>query len=297
MVKFPVTNGVTTFREPPEGYVVNFAHPQQQLVLEHYLIFGIGGTLAFLALLQRFYSKVFLYNGLQINDGFMFLAWASSVATQILVAFDFTVEGSCLDAGILYIATAVSNVLTDIILFVLPIPMILGLCMGWGRKIAAIIVFAIGSATVATSIIRLALLPPLLASTDPSWDAAPANIWTFVEANLFIICGSIPTIRAFFKKFAPKVWQYVLSVKAHSSPGQPSSNVAHRRSRNSSHYHGQFREEVNEMMILPSERTLRLEESLGTSLTTVDHEVRADRDDNSDKAILETKSFHSVQCD
>ncbi|RYP83017.1 hypothetical protein DL769_001486 [Monosporascus sp. CRB-8-3] len=79
MAEFPVTNGVTTFREPPEGYVVNFANPQQQMVLEHYLIFGIGGTLAFLALLQRFYSKVVLYNGLQINDGFMFLAWILDV--------------------------------------------------------------------------------------------------------------------------------------------------------------------------------------------------------------------------
>ncbi|RYP70612.1 hypothetical protein DL771_005325 [Monosporascus sp. 5C6A] len=79
MPEFPVTNGVTTFREPPEGYVVNFANPQQQLVLEHYLVFGIGGTLAFLAMLQRVYSKIFLYSGLQINDGFMFLAWVSQI--------------------------------------------------------------------------------------------------------------------------------------------------------------------------------------------------------------------------
>ncbi|RYP46014.1 hypothetical protein DL769_011419 [Monosporascus sp. CRB-8-3] len=75
MLEFPVTDGVTTFREPPEGYVVNFANPQQHLVLEHYLVFGIGGTLAFLAMLQRIYSKIFLHNGLKIDD----------VATQILL--------------------------------------------------------------------------------------------------------------------------------------------------------------------------------------------------------------------
>ncbi|RYP83018.1 hypothetical protein DL769_001487 [Monosporascus sp. CRB-8-3] len=141
---------------------------------------------------------------------------------------------------------------------------------------------------MATSIIRLVLLPPLLTSTDISWDAAPANAWTFLEANLFIICGCIPTIRAFFKHFAPKFLQYLLSIKAFST-GQPSSDAADRRSRNSSHQHGQFREEDNEMVILPSERTLRHEESFGTSMITVSHEARVDRDDNSDKAILENK--------
>lgn len=33
--------------------------------------------------------------------------------------------------------------------------------------------------TVVSSVIRLVYLPVVLASTDPSWDAAPANIWTY----------------------------------------------------------------------------------------------------------------------
>lgn len=61
-------------------------------------------------------------------------------------AFDITViGGSCIDVGILYIATAVSNIVTDVILFVMPIPMVLKLHMGRGQKIGALIVFGIGS--------------------------------------------------------------------------------------------------------------------------------------------------------
>ena len=61
-------------------------------------------------------------------------------------AFDFTIEtGSCLDAGVLYMATAVSNIITDIMLFVLPTPMVLKLKMAGSRKIAAIAIFGIGS--------------------------------------------------------------------------------------------------------------------------------------------------------
>lgn len=65
---FPVTNGVTTFIPPPPGVVPDFDHPQQQKWLEHYLVFAIGAPLAFLALCQRYYTKVYLSNGLQIDD-------------------------------------------------------------------------------------------------------------------------------------------------------------------------------------------------------------------------------------
>lgn len=94
-------------------------------------------------------------------------------------AFDFSIQsGSCIDAAILYMATAVSNIITDVMLFVLPIPMVYQLHMPKVQKLGALLVFGIGSATVATSIVRLLYLPAVLASTDPSWDSAPANVWT-----------------------------------------------------------------------------------------------------------------------
>lgn len=93
--------------------------------------------------------------------------------------FDFSVQGgSCIDAAILYMATAVSNIITDVMLFLLPIPMVYQLHMPKIQKLGAIVVFGVGSATVATSIVRLLELPAVLASDDPSWAAAPANVWT-----------------------------------------------------------------------------------------------------------------------
>lgn len=68
MAEFPVTNGITTVIKTPEGYLVDFEHPQQQKVLEHYLVFGILGPLAFLTLIQRFYTKFCLSDGPKIDD-------------------------------------------------------------------------------------------------------------------------------------------------------------------------------------------------------------------------------------
>ncbi|KAM0817369.1 hypothetical protein AB5N19_03174 [Seiridium cardinale] len=380
MSAFPVTNGVTTFRAPPEGYVVDFDNPQQQKVLEHYLLFGIGGTLAFLSLLQRFYTKHYLSVGLQIDDAFMLLGWIASVITQAMLvqsitekgfcvhswemplerfsrysvttfvtapvfmlcngftklalltvylklspqpyfrlavwisigivatytavitllmifhcnpvskAYDFTVTGGmCIDAGILYIATAVSNILTDIIIFVLPLRTILGLRMGMGQKLGAIFIFAIGSMTVATSIVRLVLLPPVLQSTDPSWDAAPADLWTFVEANIFIVCGSIPTLRKFCKHFAPRLMG---SSNATSKPSYIADQYASRqtRARKQGNQYHPFPDE-NEMRTFSSQRDATGDKATGISTAVVDTGPRGETDNTSQEAILQTKSF------
>lgn len=67
-MEFPVVNGVKVFTQPPEGYVVDFDNPRQQKVVEHYAIFGVFGTLAFIALCQRYYTKIWLSKGLQVDD-------------------------------------------------------------------------------------------------------------------------------------------------------------------------------------------------------------------------------------
>lgn len=60
--------------------------------------------------------------------------------------FDVTItEGYCINRTPLYIATAVLNIVTDIMLLILPIPMIVRLQMPRVQKIGLILIFGVGS--------------------------------------------------------------------------------------------------------------------------------------------------------
>jgi hypothetical protein len=54
-------------------------------------------------------------------------------------------EGQCIDKTALYLTTGVLNMITDIMVLVLPIPMVLRLQMAKSRKVIFILLFSVGS--------------------------------------------------------------------------------------------------------------------------------------------------------
>lgn len=122
------------------------------------------------------------------------------------MSWDITVQGgTCIDRPRLYIATAATNIASDVILFSLPLPMVVRLQVPRRQKIGLLLIFFLGSLTLVTSVVRVTLLPEMINSFDQTWVIAWATIWIIVEANLFIICAALPTLRKFLKHFAPKL--------------------------------------------------------------------------------------------
>ena len=68
-MSFPTYDGVEVLRLPPDGIVPDFDNrtPSQHITVV-YAITGAGMSLAFIALLQRYYTKLFLAKGLQLDD-------------------------------------------------------------------------------------------------------------------------------------------------------------------------------------------------------------------------------------
>ncbi|KAK0368482.1 hypothetical protein CLIM01_14161 [Colletotrichum limetticola] len=105
-----------------------------------------------------------------------------------------------LDAVALFLATAASNIVMDVVLLILPIPTVFGLHARLSKKLRLTGVFSLGLITTVTSIIRLYLLSKIQKSEDLTWDAAPANITSFLEVNLLLMCACVPSVYHLFNE-------------------------------------------------------------------------------------------------
>ncbi|KAJ5670924.1 hypothetical protein N7507_000051 [Penicillium longicatenatum] len=112
-------------------------------------------------------------------------------------------EGYCINRNGLYIATAATNIVTDIALILVPIPLVMGLQMPRRQKLGLLILFVVGCATLITSILRLTTLVTYLNQTDVTYQLAPSQLWIYVEANLIIICPCLPFLRQFLRRHSP----------------------------------------------------------------------------------------------
>ncbi|KAM0232664.1 hypothetical protein ACHAP5_010671 [Fusarium lateritium] len=268
MAPFPTVNGVTVVMLPPEGYVVNFDHPQRRHQMESYIISGVGIALASLFVFQYLYVKFWILRkpdgetaclitawifsiGVQFvslrsfvigatgvhawempietfNDGnkltfispilyavctafskmalalfyrrlspqrwwrwsvysVLFLVACYNLAIMLVIIFgctpfekswDFTIlEGSCVNRPAVYICTAILGIVSDLILLVMPLPMILRLQMPRRQKAGLVVLFVIGSATLVTSVVRLVLLVPFVSADDYTWVLSSAIVW------------------------------------------------------------------------------------------------------------------------
>uniref|UniRef100_A0A8H7N5M0 Rhodopsin domain-containing protein n=1 Tax=Bionectria ochroleuca TaxID=29856 RepID=A0A8H7N5M0_BIOOC len=113
--------------------------------------------------------------------------------------------GHCINRPAVYMMIAVTNIVSDIVLFVLPLPMVISLHIPVRQKIGLAFIFGIGSLTIITSVVRLSILKGMLTDPDVTWVVGNASIWTQVEGYMMIMCASLPTLRRFFKHVAPKL--------------------------------------------------------------------------------------------
>ena len=85
---------------------------------------------------QAFRTCVYLTMFLTIGSCIGIAVSLLAACTPFEKNFDVTVKGGhCLNKGALYIATAILNIVTDILVLILPIPMVLGLQMAKSRKV------------------------------------------------------------------------------------------------------------------------------------------------------------------
>ncbi|KAI9756382.1 MAG: protein disulfide-isomerase precursor [Chaenotheca gracillima] len=114
-------------------------------------------------------------------------------------------------------AGVIMNLISDVMIFVLPLPMVWSLELRLMEKIQVTLVFMTGLFIVAVSIVRLAFTYGFVSQTDTTWASTQTFTWSIIEVNVGIMCACMPTLRALLKQYLPKGDFLISSFKLHFS--------------------------------------------------------------------------------
>jgi hypothetical protein len=102
----------------------------------------------------------------------------------------------CIPEGPPLVVQSTLNVVTDFIIYALPIPTLISLSLPWSQRIGLMILFSIGGVIVVAGSFRAYWVHYVLFKTyDVTWEGFQIWVWTAVETNVGVICGCIPALK------------------------------------------------------------------------------------------------------
>ncbi|CBX99396.1 hypothetical protein LEMA_P086350.1 [Plenodomus lingam JN3] len=111
-------------------------------------------------------------------------------------SWDKSIEGTCIDNSKFWLANAVLNISTDVLVLALPVREIYKLHLKAQEKVMVYCLFLLGGIVTATSVLRVtAVANSVRNQQDITFNFIPRGIWTLIEANLGIICACLTVLR------------------------------------------------------------------------------------------------------
>ncbi|KAF3002247.1 hypothetical protein E8E14_006260 [Neopestalotiopsis sp. 37M] len=107
----------------------------------------------------------------------------------------------CIDKETLFIWSTLPNIVTDVIMLVLPLPIVWRLHTSTQMKGALTITFLIGSMGLVASACRFWAFSNTNSFTDATYNAVELIIWTVVEPGIYLLSASMLMFRPLFERF------------------------------------------------------------------------------------------------
>ncbi|KAI1339651.1 hypothetical protein F5Y15DRAFT_66092 [Xylariaceae sp. FL0016] len=147
-------------------------------------------------------------------------------------------SGVCLNN--LGFAQSALNIVSDLVIVLLPVRTIHRLRMPLKRKITVGAVLAIGSAVVLASIARVSYIKVMSENPDITWTQASAAVWGSLELNLGVICNCLVSLMPFVRRHLPRVAR-LLGDTSSGPSAQRGSSKANPRAWCGEHSSGNYR--------------------------------------------------------
>ncbi|KAL4963048.1 putative integral membrane protein Pth11-like [Aspergillus stella-maris] len=104
-----------------------------------------------------------------------------------------------------YLGNASANVATDLLILVVPIPLVWGLQMRRVTKGLITGIFLLGGFVCVASLIRIYSMVPLKHNLDVTWIMGDVYVWSSVEPCIGILCACLPTLQPLIRRTLKKV--------------------------------------------------------------------------------------------
>ncbi|CAI4213997.1 unnamed protein product [Parascedosporium putredinis] len=126
--------------------------------------------------------------------------------------WDKSKQARCIPNHPFWEINAAGNILTDIMIFILPIPILKTLNLPRRQRHILIGIFGLGFFTVCISLVRIRFLRQY---EDFTWENVESSGWSMGELASGLTCACLPTLRPLIARYAP--WMSTQSTPAGSS--------------------------------------------------------------------------------
>ncbi|KAK7442888.1 hypothetical protein Landi51_09436 [Colletotrichum acutatum] len=144
------------------------------------------------------------------------------ICTPIPAFWDKTIDGKCIPNYPQWYINAAGNIITDIIVFVLPLPVIHRLNLARGQKYVLLGIFCLGFFTCTISFIRIRFLK---LEEDFTWQNVETAGWSIGELCCGLVCACLPTFRPLVSRFIPALSSRIAKSSKYHKNGDYSENT------------------------------------------------------------------------
>ncbi|KAL5386659.1 hypothetical protein DPSP01_004023 [Paraphaeosphaeria sporulosa] len=200
---------------PPHGmgrHVIVVSPHDQSMVRKGDYVFShfYDFALVFVKLgILAFYHRVFvvpLFRKVVIATTAFVIAWGIGITVTLILAcrpieafWDTSVKATCLDLVHFTYFTNITNMVTDVWIFLMPVPVIWHLQLQTKKKLLLCFIFSIGIATCVVSAIRLTVVLGH-GYADFTWSYVPLGAYSAFEPLGGILCTNLPIIWHMWRK-------------------------------------------------------------------------------------------------
>ncbi|KAK7959014.1 uncharacterized protein PG986_003868 [Apiospora aurea] len=194
------------------------------LIMDFFKFFYLGVvvynfTLVFvkLSLFLQYYrlvDQVPRYRPLFLGAGFVVMGWTIAmvfsmtfICVPVYAYWDKSVPHVCLSDPMMQLTNSIGNIVTDIILLLLPMPVLWRLKLPMRQKWSVIGIFSLGFITCIVSLLRVIFVFDHGPSSDITFDGTTITGWTIAEVTTGLLASSLITLRPLMSKIAPAAWR------------------------------------------------------------------------------------------